>query len=105
MPIYEYKCCGCGKIHEIIQKFSDAPITECPSCKGMLKKMISNTSFVLKGSGWYVTDYPSADRKRDMTTSSPSVPPVSTPSDAPASAPAVESTSKEKSSSKETVSS
>lgn len=66
MPIYEYKCNDCEQTHEIIQKFSDDPITICPKCKGLLKKIISNTSFVLKGSGWYVTDYPSAERKKAM---------------------------------------
>ncbi|MEW6600247.1 MAG: FmdB family zinc ribbon protein [Nitrospirota bacterium] len=64
MPIYEYKCVKCNKQFEIMQKMSDAPMTVCSSCGGELKKLITNTSFVLKGSGWYVTDYPSADRKR-----------------------------------------
>jgi putative FmdB family regulatory protein len=102
MPIYEYKCSDCGLIHEIIQKFSDAPITQCPSCKGLLKKMISNTSFILKGSGWYVTDHPSEDRKKDMISSKPEVSPAATPVAATvaatASAPATDSTSIEKSS-------
>jgi len=40
-----------------MQKFSDSPLTQCPSCQGELKKMISHSSFHLKGSGWYVTDY------------------------------------------------
>ncbi|MBI3593121.1 MAG: zinc ribbon domain-containing protein [Nitrospirae bacterium] len=57
MPIYEYECLQCGKNMEAIQKFSDAPLTTCPDCGGQMKKLISNTSFVLKGSGWYVTDY------------------------------------------------
>ena len=64
MPIYEYECLQCGKNLEIIQKFSDEPLSVCPECHGTLKKCISNTSFVLKGSGWYVTDYASADRKK-----------------------------------------
>ncbi len=59
MPIYEYSCAGCGKQHEIMQKITDAPLTRCPECGGKLKKMISNTSFVLKGTGWYATDYAS----------------------------------------------
>ncbi len=59
MPIYEYGCMKCGKTHEIMQKFSDAPLTRCPDCGGEVKKLISNTSFVLKGTGWYVTDYAS----------------------------------------------
>lgn len=59
MPIYEYGCMKCGKTHEIMQKFSDAPMTVCPDCGGEVRKMISNTSFVLKGTGWYATDYAS----------------------------------------------
>ncbi|MEJ2314455.1 MAG: zinc ribbon domain-containing protein [Nitrospirota bacterium] len=66
MPIYEYKCTGCGSQHEFMQKFSDPPKEECPDCGGRLEKLISNTSFVLKGSGWYVTDYASGERKAKM---------------------------------------
>ncbi len=57
MPIYEYKCLECDKEQEFIQKFSDDPITTCPECGGDLEKLISANSFVLKGSGWYMTDY------------------------------------------------
>ena len=64
MPIYAYKCTKCNKEIEIMQKMSEAPLTVCSSCGGALKKLISKTSFVLKGGGWYVTDYPSSDRKR-----------------------------------------
>ena len=64
MPVYEYECLACEKNHEVIQKFSDKPLSECPDCGGQVKKLISNTSFILKGSGWYVTDYPSAERKK-----------------------------------------
>lgn len=64
MPIYEYKCGKCGDKKEVLQKMSDDPLTICESCGGELKKLITNTSFVLKGSGWYVTDYPSAERKK-----------------------------------------
>lgn len=64
MPIYEYKCEKCHEQFEVIQKFSEEPLTTCESCGGELRKLITNTSFVLKGSGWYVTDYPSADRKK-----------------------------------------
>lgn len=60
MPIYEYNCAGCGKQHEVMQKITDAPLTTCPECGGTMKKMISNTSFVLKGTGWYATDYASS---------------------------------------------
>ena len=64
--IYEYRCTACGEQFEINQRISDAPLTECQSCGGELKKLITSTSFVLKGSGWYVTDYPSAERKKAM---------------------------------------
>jgi len=57
MPIYEYRCLKCEKEHEFLQKFSDDPITTCPECGGEMKKLISANSFVLKGTGWYVTDY------------------------------------------------
>lgn len=59
MPIYEYECLKCGEIHEAQQKFSDKPLSTCLKCGGTLKKIISNTSFILKGTGWYKTDYAS----------------------------------------------
>lgn len=69
MPIYEYECKKCGKTTEALQSFSDEPLTICPKCKGELAKLISQSAFHLKGSGWYVTDYagkkPSADKKAD----------------------------------------
>mgnify|MGYP003864483407 CR=1 FL=1 len=61
MPIYEYQCQKCGKTTEVMQKFSDDPLTKCPSCAGRLHRLISNCSFQLKGSGWYVTDYARKD--------------------------------------------
>src|SRR5215510_395904 len=59
MPIYEYSCQKCGHHLEIMQKMSDKPLTRCPECKGKLEKIFSQTSFQLKGSGWYVSDYTS----------------------------------------------
>ncbi len=59
MPIYEYACEKCNKHFEIMQKITDESLTTCSDCKGRLKKMISSTSFVLKGTGWYATDYAS----------------------------------------------
>jgi putative FmdB family regulatory protein len=56
MPIYEYDCQKCGTF-ETTQKITDKPLSKCPACKGKVKKLISNTSFQLKGTGWYVTDY------------------------------------------------
>ncbi|MCS7163999.1 MAG: zinc ribbon domain-containing protein [Thermodesulfovibrio sp.] len=57
MPIYEYECLLCHNIHEVIQKFNEEPLKNCPICGGAVKKLISQSSFILKGSGWYVTDY------------------------------------------------
>ncbi|MBF0117738.1 MAG: zinc ribbon domain-containing protein [Desulfobacterales bacterium] len=68
MPIYEYECTSCGKIEEVFQRFSDTPIVECKQCSGQLQKLISQSSFHLKGSGWYVTDY---SKKSGSNSSSP----------------------------------
>ncbi len=59
MPAYEYECKKCGNQTEVLQKISDAPLTECEMCHGKLKKLISQSTFHLKGTGWYVTDYAS----------------------------------------------
>jgi putative FmdB family regulatory protein len=57
MPIYEYNCLDCHHEFEVIQKFSDPPLAQCPSCSGKVQKLISRSAFHLKGEGWYVTDY------------------------------------------------
>jgi putative FmdB family regulatory protein len=58
MPIYAYRCESCGHAKDAIQKFSDAPLTICPSCGAdAFRKQLSAPSFQLKGSGWYVTDF------------------------------------------------
>lgn len=56
MPIYEYHCGKCGDF-ETMQRMSDKPLTQCPTCRRKVTKLISSTTFQLKGSGWYVTDY------------------------------------------------
>lgn len=64
MPIYEYQCQACGHELESLQKISDAPLTECPSCgKPALKKLISAAGFRLKGGGWYETDFKQGGKK------------------------------------------
>uniref|UniRef100_A0A7C4MLU8 Zinc ribbon domain-containing protein n=1 Tax=Desulfatirhabdium butyrativorans TaxID=340467 RepID=A0A7C4MLU8_9BACT len=70
MPIYEYECTQCGQIEEALQKFSDEPLTTCKKCSGKLHKLISQSSFHLKGSGWYVTDYASGSRSSASNNSS-----------------------------------
>jgi len=57
MPIYEYKCKKCGKEYEMFQRITEPALTSCKFCKGPAQKLISRTTFHLKGSGWYVTDY------------------------------------------------
>jgi len=56
MPIYEYECAKCGVI-EVSQRISDPSLQKCPNCRRKVQRLISSTSFQLKGSGWYVTDY------------------------------------------------
>lgn len=68
MPIYEYACTKCGHQLEVMQKISDKPLSRCPECRGKLEKLFSQTSFQLKGAGWYVTDYSkSGGSKTDKT--------------------------------------
>lgn len=57
MPLYEYRCEACDKVHEVMQKFSDSPLTQCPECGKPVTKLMSLNSFSLKGTGWYSTDY------------------------------------------------
>lgn len=58
MPIYAYRCEECGFAKDVLQKISDAPLTDCPSCgKASFKKQVTAAGFQLKGSGWYVTDF------------------------------------------------
>ncbi len=56
MPIYEYRCAQCG-IFEEVQRITDQPLERCPKCRRKVQRLISSTSFHLKGSGWYATDY------------------------------------------------
>lgn len=58
MPIYAYRCASCGHDKDVIQKFSDTPLTLCPVCGAdAFRKQLTAPSFQLKGSGWYVTDF------------------------------------------------
>jgi putative FmdB family regulatory protein len=64
MPLYEYQCDACGRIFEIIQKFSDPLVEKCPSCgRGPVRKLFSSPAIQFKGSGWYITDYAKKDQK------------------------------------------
>lgn len=66
MPIYEYECTKCGQHEEVWQKISDEPLKKCGSCNGRMKKLISQSTFHLKGTGWYVTDYSSKHSGSDV---------------------------------------
>ena len=58
MPIYAYRCDACGFAKDVLQKISDAPLTDCPECsKAEFKKQLTAAGFQLKGTGWYVTDF------------------------------------------------
>ena len=57
MPIHEYKCRKCEAVAERIEGMHDGPMKKCPSCGGKVDQMISSSAFVLKGTGWYATDY------------------------------------------------
>jgi putative FmdB family regulatory protein len=58
MPMYEYECGACGHRFERIQKFSDPPVEECPSCgERKVQKLLSSPAIQFKGTGWYITDY------------------------------------------------
>ena len=57
MPVYEYECGGCQKVFEVQQRMADDPLTSCPDCGGEVRKLISMSSFQLKGSGWHTDGY------------------------------------------------
>ncbi|MHB8835850.1 MAG: FmdB family zinc ribbon protein [Candidatus Methylomirabilia bacterium] len=66
MPIYEYQCDTCGAQRELILKHGEVARPTCTACRKRMRRVISKTAFILKGSGWYVTDYPSDARKKGM---------------------------------------
>ena len=64
MPIYEYRCAGCGYEMDKLQKISDPPLTDCPACgRSALQKLVSAAGFRLKGGGWYETDFKKGAKK------------------------------------------
>ena len=63
MPLYEYRCLKCGDVTEVLQKLSDRPLRKCRLCSGKLEKLISRTSFQLKGGGWFAQGYGSDGAK------------------------------------------
>lgn len=74
MPTYEYRCNKCEKTFEVIQKITDDPVATCSECGGKVQRLINATNFILKGNGWYKTDYTSSG---SSDSSSPSPAPES----------------------------
>lgn len=66
MPTYEYQCTSCGREFEVRQRISEPALTVCEQCGGAVKRLLSAAPFILKGGGWYVTDYPSESRKKAL---------------------------------------
>lgn len=84
MPVYEYQCAGCKRHFEELQKVSDKPLKKCKICGGALSRLISQTSFSLKGGGWYKDGYSSAKPKEGAKSDSKPVPEKTGPSSAAA---------------------
>ncbi len=57
MPVYEYECKECLKVFEVQQKMADKPLSNCPECSAPVKKLVSMSSFQLRGGGWYADGY------------------------------------------------
>jgi putative FmdB family regulatory protein len=89
MPIYAYRCEACGFAKDVLQKVSDAQLTECPSCgKSTFKKQVTAAGFQLKGTGWYATDFRGSGSAPATGTSAPSTTETSSaPAPTPAPAP------------------
>ncbi len=66
MPTYDYQCDRCGRTYEVWQRISEPPLGSCRECGGPVRRLLAPAAFILKGSGWYVTDYPSEARKKGM---------------------------------------
>ena len=74
MPVYEYECQSCKEVIEVWQNLSEEPVSTCPSCKGDLKKIISMSSFQLKGGGWFADGYSTSSSAKEASSPAPSCP-------------------------------
>lgn len=72
MPTYEYECPKCPRVFEVRQRITEKPLETCDVCGGPVQRLLSASTFILKGGGWYVTDYPSESRKKAMKAESSS---------------------------------
>jgi len=64
VPTYEYECDACHRVFEVRQRITEDPLKTCDACGGAVRRLLSAAPFILKGEGWYVTDYPSESRKK-----------------------------------------
>ncbi|WP_329421315.1 FmdB family zinc ribbon protein [Streptomyces sp. NBC_01268] len=96
MPTYQYQCTECGEGLEAVQKFTDDALTECPNCKGRLKKVFSAVGIVFKGSGFYRNDSRGASSSSSPAASKSSSSSSSTSSSSPSSTPSSSSSSDSK---------
>lgn len=95
MPTYEYECLKCKRVFEIRQRISEPALTVCDVCGGEVRRLLSPAPFILKGGGWYVTDYPSESRKQalqsekssDKSSDKPSEKAADKPADKPTTSP------------------
>jgi putative FmdB family regulatory protein len=67
VPTYEYECRQCRRRFEVRQRISEPALSTCEECGGPVQRLLAATPFILKGGGWYVTDYPSADRQKALS--------------------------------------
>jgi putative FmdB family regulatory protein len=74
MPVYEYECKECNRVFEVQQKMADAPLSNCPQCQAPVKKLMSMTSFQLKGGGWYADGYSSGSGAAKSEPAKPETP-------------------------------
>ena len=84
MPTYEYECDACHRVFEVRQRITEDPLTTCDACGGAVHRLLSAAPFILKGEGWYVTDYPSESRKKALDSEKSSSSSSSASSDKPA---------------------
>jgi putative FmdB family regulatory protein len=96
VPTYEYECPKCPRVFEVRQRITEPALTTCDRCGGPIHRLLSPAPFILKGGGWYVTDYPSEARKQASKSESSASESSSTPAAEKSSTPAPPSPEKAK---------
>ena len=107
VPTYEYECLKCPRVFEVKQRITEPKLEVCERCGGPIHRLLSATPFILKGGGWYVTDYPSESRKKaskSESTSSDSAPAAPSPAAEKSSTPQAAASPSEKTKTEKTTS-